>query len=306
MLQRLRKRYGNWWQLYLFLLSPLVYIIIFKYGPMAGLQLAFRKYKIQGGVWHSPWVGLKNFEKFFNSYQFTNVVTNTLKLSAYSIFVGFPFPIIFALMLNTAERVWFKKTVQTITYMPHFISTVVLVGMILQLFNPNYGLYGQLVRLLTGSRAVDLMATTGGFTNIYVWSGVWQSFGWDSIMYLAALTAVSPELHEAAQIDGATRFQRVLHVELPAILPTITIMLIMRMGSVMSIGFEKVYLMQNDLNIAASEVISTYEYKRGLANAGATDFSLSTAIGLFNSTINLIIMTLVNALCRRLSDTSLW
>lgn len=306
MLQRLRKQYGNWWQLYLFLLIPLVYIIIFKYVPMAGLQLAFRKYKIQGGVWHSPWVGLKNFEKFFNSYQFTNVVTNTLKLSAYSIFVGFPFPIIFALMLNTAERVWFKKTVQTITYMPHFISTVVLVGMILQLFNPNYGLYGQLVRLLTGSRAVDLMATTGGFTNIYVWSGVWQSFGWDSIMYLAALTAVSPELHEAAQIDGATRFQRVLHVDLPAILPTITIMLIMRMGSVMSIGFEKVYLMQNDLNIAASEVISTYEYKRGLANAGATDFSLSTAIGLFNSTINLIIMTLVNALCRRLSDTSLW
>lgn len=306
MLQRLRKRYGNWWQLYLFLLIPLVYIIIFKYVPMAGLQLAFRKYKIQGGVWHSPWVGLKNFEKFFNSYQFTNVVTNTLKLSAYSIFVGFPFPIIFALMLNTAERVWFKKTVQTITYMPHFISTVVLVGMILQLFNPNYGLYGQLVRLLTGSRAVDLMATTGGFTNIYVWSGVWQSFGWDSIMYLAALTAVSPELHEAAQIDGATRFQRVLHVDLPAILPTIAIMLIMRMGSVMSIGFEKVYLMQNDLNIAASEVISTYEYKRGLANAGATDFSLSTAIGLFNSTINLIIMTLVNALCRRLSDTSLW
>ena len=306
MLQRLRKRYGNWWQLYLFLLIPLVYIIIFKYVPMAGLQLAFRKYKIQGGVWHSPWVGLKNFEKFFNSYQFTNVVTNTLKLSAYSIFVGFPFPIIFALMLNTAERVWFKKTVQTITYMPHFISTVVLVGMILQLFNPNYGLYGQLVRLLTGSRAVDLMATTGGFTNIYVWSGIWQSFGWDSIMYLAALTAVSPELHEAAQIDGATRFQRVLHVDLPAILPTIAIMLIMRMGSVMSIGFEKVYLMQNDLNIAASEVISTYEYKRGLANAGATDFSLSTAIGLFNSTINLIIMTLVNALCRRLSDTSLW
>ena len=306
MLQRLRKRYGNWWQLYLFLLIPLVYIIIFKYVPMAGLQLAFRKYKIQGGVWHSPWVGLKNFEKFFNSYQFTNVVTNTLKLSAYSIFVGFTFPIIFALMLNTAERVWFKKTVQTITYMPHFISTVVLVGMILQLFNPNYGLYGQLVRLLTGSRAVDLMATTGGFTNIYVWSGVWQSFGWDSIMYLAALTAVSPELHEAAQIDGATRFQRVLHVDLPAILPTIAIMLIMRMGSVMSIGFEKVYLMQNDLNIAASEVISTYEYKRGLANAGATDFSLSTAIGLFNSTINLIIMTLVNALCRRLSDTSLW
>lgn len=306
MLQKIRKKYGNWWQLYLFLIIPLAYIIIFKYIPMAGVQLAFRKYKIADGIWGSKWVGLKNFQKFFNSYQFTTVVGNTLKLSAYSIFVGFPFPIIFALMLNTVENMHMKKTVQTITYMPHFISTVVLVGMILQIFNPNYGLYGRLMQTLTGQNPQDLMATGSGFTNIYIWSGVWQNFGWDSIMYLAALTAVSAEQHEAAQIDGATRFQRVLHVDFPAILPTITIMLIMRMGSVMSIGFEKVYLMQNDLNVSASEVISTYEYKRGLASAGNTDFSLSTAIGLFNSTINLVMMVIVNAICGKLSDTSLW
>ena len=219
---------------------------------------------------------------------------------------GFPLPIIFALLLNCVEKTRFKKTVQTITYMPHFISTVVLVGMILQICNPNSGVVGKLSMLLTGSKGIDIMATTSGFTNLFVWSGVWQNFGWDSIMYLAALTAVDVQQHEAAQIDGASRFQRVLHVDLPAILPTITIMLIMRMGSVMSVGFTKIYLMQNDLNLAASEVISTYEYKRGLANAGSTDFSLSTAIGLFNSCINLIMIVLVNAICRKVSETSLW
>ncbi|MBE5782022.1 MAG: sugar ABC transporter permease [Clostridiales bacterium] len=303
---RLRKKYKNWLPLYLYLIIPIVYIILFKYVPMAGLQLAFKKFKILGGIWGSPWVGLKNFERFFNSYQFTTVVTNTLTLSLYSIFAGFPFPIIFALLLNCVEKARIKKTVQTITYMPHFISTVVLVGMILQICNPNSGLVGKISMLLTGSKGTDIMATTGGFTNLFVWSGVWQNFGWDSIMYLAALTAVDVQQHEAAQIDGASRFQRVLHVDLPAILPTITIMLIMRMGSVMSVGFTKIYLMQNDLNLAASEVISTYEYKRGLANAGSTDFSLSTAIGLFNSCINLIMIVLVNAICRKVSETSLW
>lgn len=306
MMKRLTKKYGQWWQLYLFLLIPLIYIIVFKYVPMTGLQIAFRKYKAAQGIWGSAWVGMKNFERFFQSYQFSNVLRNTLILSGYSIFVGFPFPIIFALMLNTVTSERAKKLVQTITYMPHFISTVVLVGMILQIFNVNYGVYGQIYKALTGTRASDLMATGAGFTHIYVWSGIWQNFGWDSIMYLAALTAVSEELHEAAQIDGATRLQRVMHIDLPAILPTITIMLIMRAGSIMSVGFEKVYLMQNDLNIAASEIISTYEYKRGLASGGASDFSLSTAIGLFNSAINFVLIVVVNKICSKLSDTSLW
>lgn len=306
MLRSLRKKYGPWWQLYVFLLIPVVYLLIFKYAPMFGLQLAFKKYKLSQGIWGSEWVGMKNFMKFFNSYQFSRVIKNTLTLSFYSIFVGFPFPIIFALLLNSVENERLKKTVQTITYMPHFISTVVLVAMIIKVFNPNYGLYGQLAKMLTGTTPPDLLASGAGFTHLYVWSGIWQNFGWDSIMYLAALTAVDPALHEAAQIDGASRLQRIWHVDIPAILPTITIMLIMRAGSIMSVGFEKVYLMQNDLNLAASEIISTYEYKRGLASGGASDFSLSTAIGLFNSSINLLLLVIVNLIAGKVSENSLW
>jgi len=306
MLKRLKKKYGQWWQLYLFILIPLTYVIIFKYIPMTGIQLAFRKYSVAGGIWGSKWVGMENFEKFFHSYQFKRVIVNTFKLSMLSIFLGFPFPIIFALMLNSVNNQRFKKSVQTITYMPHFISTVVMVGMLMKLLNPNSGIYGQLMTSILGVKPSDPLASGAGFTNAYVWSGIWQGFGWDSIMYLAALAAVSPELHEAAEIDGADRFRRILHIDFPAILPTITIMLIMRSGSVMSIGFEKVYLMQNDLNLAASEVISTYEYKRGLAASGATDFGLSTAIGLFNSTINLFLIVLVNYISGKISETSLW
>ena len=304
--KRIKKKYANWWQLYVFLLIPLVYIIIFKYVPMIGVQIAFRKYTHKGGIWGSKWVGMSNFIKFFNSPKASVIILNTLKLSLYSIFVEFPFPIIFALLLNAIEAPRFKKTVQTITYMPHFISTVVLVGIIMQMFNSTLGIMPRLWKALTGMQRVDVLASPSGFVHLYTWSGVWQGFGWGSIMYLAALTAVSPDLHEAAQIDGATRWQRVLHVDLPCILPTITIMLILRMGSVMSIGFEKAYLMQNDLNISASEVISTYEYKIGLANAGSTDYSRSAAIGLFNSVINMIMLIIVNAISGKLSSTSLW
>lgn len=306
MLQRLKKKYANYWQLYLFLLIPVIYIVLFKYIPMAGLQIAFKKFKLGLGIWGSPWVGLKNFQKFFNSYQFERVILNTLRLSLYSIFIGFPFPILFALLLNTVERKRLRKTVQTITYMPHFISTVVLVGMIIKVFNPNNGIYGIICKAISGTVPQDPNGTGAGFTNLYVWSGIWQNFGWDSIMYLAALTAVDPSLHEAAQVDGASRWQRVCHIDFPAILPTVTIMLILRAGSVMSVGFEKVYLMQNDLNLHASEIISTYEYKRGLAAGGNADYSLSTAIGLFNSSINLVLLVLVNWISGKVSETSLW
>ncbi len=306
MLNFLKKKYGPWWQLYIFLLIPLVYIITFKYIPMTGVQLAFREYNITGGIWNSPWVGLYNFERFFSSYQFARVITNTLRLSFYSIFISFPFPIVFALLLNTVDNIHFKKAVQTITYMPHFISVVVLVGMMIQLFNPNYGIFGVIFQTLTGNKPTDPFATPNGFVTLYVWSEVWQTFGWGSIMYLAALTSVNPELHESAQIDGASRFQRVLYIDLAAIIPTIIIMLILRTGSIMSIGFEKVYLMQSDLNLNASEVISTYEYKRGLASGGKTDFSLATTIGLFNSSINLLLLIIVNFISSKIGDTSLW
>ena len=309
MLQRvtgaIKKKYSNWWQLYVFLILPLAYIIIFKYIPMYGIQIAFRDYTHRGGISGSEWVGLEQFVKFFNSAKAQVIITNTLRLSVYSIIVEFPFPILFALLLNTIEKTGYKKTVQTITYMPHFISTVVLVGMIMQLFNGTLGIFTKFLKFLTGSK-IDVLASGSGFVHLYTWSGVWQGFGWGSIMYLAALTSTSVDQHEAAQIDGATRWQRVLHVDLPAIIPTITIMLILRMGSVMSIGFEKSYLMQNDLNIAASEVISTYEYKIGLANAGSTDYSRSAAIGLFNSVINMALLFVVNRISDKVSQTSLW
>lgn len=302
----LSRRIARHWQLYLFLLLPVIYLLIFHYYPMLGVQIAFKKYSSKLGIWGSPWVGFKYFLKFFNSTQFSRVVGNTLTISLYSILAGFPLPIIFALMLNVMRSQRYKKIVQTVTYMPHFISVVVLVGMIMQIFNPLTGLYGKFYGMLNnGAVAPDLLGSATVFPNMYVWSGIWQHFGWDSIIYVAALAAVSPELHEAAQIDGASRFQRVLHVDFPAILPTATIMLILRAGSVMTIGFEKIFLMQNDLNLRASEVISTYVYKVSL-KASIPDFSYSTAIGLFNSVINLLLICGVNMVSRKLSETSLW
>ena len=295
------------WEIYAFLLIPLVYIIIFKYIPMAGIQIAFKKYNPVKGIWGSPWVGLYHFRKFFKSYYCERVIVNTLRISIYALVAGFPIPIIFALMLNAMPGRKFKKTVQTVTYMPHFISTVVLVGMIQQLFSPSVGLYYYAYKFLGGeSMPKDLLASPNSFLHLYVWSGIWQSFGWSSIIYMAALAGISQDLHEAAEIDGATRFQRILHVDFPGILPTATIMLILRFGNIMGVGYEKIYLMQNTMNLRVSEVISTYVYKIGLGSGGNSDYSLSTAVGLFNSVVNLIMITLCNQVTRRLSETSLW
>lgn len=305
-MQRIKQKYGRYWQLYLFLLIPFAYVVVFNYIPMAGLQIAFRKFSIAKTMWTSPWVGLANFEKFLTSYQFTRVLKNTVLLSAYAVIAAFPFPILFALTLNSVSNKRFVKLTQTITYIPHFISVVVLVGIINQVLHPMNGLYGVFCRALTGKTPADLLASPRAFPHIYVWSGVWQSFGYNSIIYFAALSGVSPELHEAAQVDGASRFRRVLHVDLPAILPTITIMLILRLSHVMSLGFQKIYLMQNTLNISASEVISTYVYKKGLGSGVANDYSYSTAVDMFNSVINLFMVVSANWISRRLSENSLW
>ena len=302
----LRRKYGRYWQLYLFLLIPVVYIIIFSYVPMAGVQIAFRKFNYMGGIWESPWVGLANFRKFFNSYMFTRVIGNTLRISLYDIIAGFPFPIIFALCLNTIEHRRFKKFLQTVTYMPHFISAVVIVGMLMQIFHPLNGIYGIIVKAVTGSQAADLFGKPNAFPHLYVWSGIWQSFGWSSIIYVAALTSVPEELYEAARMDGAGRFKMVLHIDLPALAPTITILLILKLGSVMSLGFEKAWLMQNNLNLRTSELISTFVYKQGLAAGGPTDFSYAAAIGFFNSLVNLALIVMVNKIANKLSETSLW
>ena len=293
-------------QLYVFMLLPVAYIILFHYVPMLGLQIAFKDFQPRYGIWGSEWIGFSNFTKFFSSYQFKRVVPNTITLSVMAIAASFPIPILYALILNSLRSERFKKITSTITNMPHFISTVVLVGILMQLFNARTGLYGTIMMNLTGSYPQDLFKSPSNFRQLYVWSGVWQSFGWNSIIYTAALAGVSPDLHEAAQIDGATRLQRVIHIDFPCILPTIIIMLILRCGSVMSIGFEKVFLMQNSLNLSASEVISTYVYKVGLAASGNTDYSYSTAIGMFNSVINLILISSVNWIARKTGDNSLW
>ena len=310
---RLIRRILNHWQIYCFLLLPLVYLVLFCYIPMTGVQIAFRKFTIRDGIWGSRWVGFSQFVKFFSSYNCLTIIRNTLTISLYSIAAGFPLPIIFALFLNCIKNQRYKKTIQTITYMPHFISTVVIVGLIIQIANPRVGLYGMLVHALTGAYPSDPLGNPSVFPHLYVWTSVWQEFGWGSIVYLAALSNVDPQLHEAAIIDGASRWQRIWKVDLPCILPTATIMLILRTGSVMSVGFEKVYLMQNSLNLGTSEIISTYVYKVGMGvsnSSGASNtipnYSYSTAINLFNSVINLILICTVNFISGKLSDTSLW
>ena len=304
-LARFKKQYGNNWQLYLMLLLPVIWLFIFCYLPMTGIQIAFKDFKIRQGIWGSPWVGFENFERFFTSYQFTRVLKNTLLISLYSLVASFPLPIVLALSLNVVRKAAYKKFVQMVTYIPHFISVIVIVGMILQMFNSRIGLYGTVYTALTGQQAPDLLSKASAFPHLYVWSGVWQEVGWGSIIYLSALSAVDPALHEAAIVDGASRFKRVLVLDLPTVLPTATIMLIMNAGRIMTIGFEKVYLMQNDLNLTTSEIISTYVYKVSLGPTGG-DFSLGAAIGLFNSVINLILILLVNAVTKRMGGTSLW
>lgn len=303
-LQRFAYNIRKHYQLFLFLLIPLVWVIVFHYTPMVFIQIAFRKYKIRLGMWGSEWVGLHHFIKFFQSYQFERVLTNTIYLSFYSLLAGFPLPILLALCMNAMVGTRYKRFVQTVTYIPHFISTVVLVGMLTQFMNPRIGIYGQLGYLLTGAQPKDILGSAAAFPHLYVWSGIWQGIGWSSIIYMAALSSVDSELHEAAQIDGASRFQRCLHIDLPSILPTAVILLIMSMGNVMSVGFEKAYLMQNQLNLSRAEVISTYVYKVSISDG--SDFSYGTAIGLFNSVVNLLMLVTVNAISKKVTSSSLW
>jgi len=290
------------YELYLFLIPTVVWYVIFCYGPIYGLQIAFRDFNGALGIWGSKWVGLKHFRSFFDSYYFWPLIKNTLLVSFYSLVAGFPLPILLALMLNEMKNSGYRKFIQTVTYAPHFISTVVLVGMLNVMLSKSYGIVNFALRAL-GLEAYNFMGDPNMFRDIYVWSGVWQGAGWGSIIYIAALSAISPELIEAATIDGANRLQRVIHINLPHILPTMVILLILNCGSIMSVGFEKVYLMQNDLNIATADVISTYIYRRGLVNS---DFSFSSAVGLFNNIVNFMILIAVNFLSRRIGETSLF
>lgn len=300
----LGKRIWRARQLYLLLAIPFIWLIVFNYVPMAGVQIAFKNYTIKGGIWGSEWVGFKHFQKLFNDYNFKRILINTLRLSLYSTIVSSIMPVILALALNCLRKNKLKKAVQTITYMPHFISVVVMVGMLNQLLNPLIGLYGNVWMEITDNRAPDILGVPSAFLHLYVWSGIWHNVGYNSVIYIAALTNADQELHEAAQIDGATRLQRVWHVDIPAILPTVIIMMILQVGRVMGVGFDKAYLMQNSLNLSYSEIISTYVYKKAFGTSG--NFSYSTAIGLFNSVINLILITTVNKISKKVNETSLW
>ena len=301
----LAKRILTCWQLYLFLILPIAYLLIFCYYPMAGLQIAFKKFQANLGIWGSPWVGFEQFTKFFTSPMFGRVIKNTLTVSIYNLIAGFPMPIILALVLNSLRSEKYKKFAQTVTYLPYFISVVVLVGILNQVLNPRIGLVANLLELVGINNMPNFLGSATAFPHLYVWSGVWQSMGYNSIIYIAALASTDPELHEAAQIDGASRFQRVIHIDLPTILPTASILLIMNAGRIMTVGFEKAYLMQNSLNTTASEVISTYVYKVSLA-ASIPNFSYGTAIDLFNSIINMVLIVSVNAINKRIGGSSLF
>lgn len=287
--------------LYLLMLPSIIIFLLFTYYPMYGVIIAFKNFTPADGIFGSEWVGLKNFIQYFNSYQFGLTIRNTIVVSLYTIVVTFPLPIFLALMCNQIKAKKFKKFFQVSTYLPHFISTVVMCGMLILFLSPSTGIISKLVGLL-GFELPNLMGSASAFPSIYVWSEAWQHVGWDSILYIATLSAVDPSLYEAATMDGAGKWKKMLHIDVPALMPTATIMFILRMGSVMSVGFEKIYLLQNTLNSSTSEIISTYVYKMGLIS---NQYSLSSAIGLFNNVINLVLLLLVNAISKKLSDTSL-
>lgn len=296
------KRMQRCWQLYVLVLPAVLCIIIFSYAPMYGVQIAFKEYKVNMGITGSPWAGLKYFKQFINLPNFESLMVNTLKISIYSLLWGFPAPVLLALMLNQVKYKKYKSFVQTVTYAPYFISTVVLVSMLSIFLTPSSGFVNKIIETM-GGKAITFMGDPKWFRTVYVASGVWQGAGWGAIVYLAALGGVDPSLYEAAMVDGATKLQRVWHIDLPCIIPTIVIMFILNMGSLLNVGYEKSYLMQNSLNITVSEIISTYTYKIGLLNG---KFSFSSAVGLFNSVINFALVIASNYISKKLTESSLF
>lgn len=288
--------------LYLMILPVVIYYIIFAYVPMYGIQLAFKDYIIKKGIWGSPWVGFEHFTRFFSNYSFSLLIKNTIGISLYSLVVGFPIPIIFALMLNYLKHLRLKKVVQMISYAPFFISTVVMCGMIIIFLQPDTGVFNS-IRSFFGLESISFLSKPSYFKSIYVWTGVWQGLGWSSIIYISALSGVDYELHEAAIVDGATKIRRIWHIDLPTIKPTIIMLMILNMGQIMNVGFEKIFLLQNSLNFSSSDVISTFVYRVGLINS---DYGYSTAVGLFNSLINLVLIVIANQIAKKATSESLW
>lgn len=297
-----RKQIRQSLPLYFLLLPAVTILICFTYFPLYGLTIAFKDFSPVLGITNSPWVGMKYFIQFFNSYQFYDIIKNTLTISIYGIVVGFPLPILLAILCHQLRNGRFKKVFQIITYLPHFISIMVICGMILIFLSPSSGLFANILKQFS-IKMPNILAFPSAFSSVVVWSDVWQHIGWDSIIYLAALAGIDPSLYEAAKMDGASRFQQMTRLDIPLILPTAMTLLILRAGSILNVGFEKVFLLQNKMNISASEIISTYVYKLGLINS---QYSLSAAVGLFNTIINLLILLMVNRISKRLTNTTLF
>ena len=299
---RRKNRVMEHWRVYLMMVPAIVYMLLFHYKPIYGVIIAFKDYSFGPGIWGSEWVGLANFARLFKSYWFPVIVKNTFTISLLTLAVTFPLPILLALMVNEVENKHWKNCFQTVTYAPHFISTVVLCGIVLLFLDTNTGIVNYLIRLL-GLPAVDFMQTPGCFKWIYVLSGVWQSTGWSTIIYFAALSGIDRSIQEAAEIDGATRVQKIIYINFPVLVPTIITLFILRCGSLLSVGYEKVFLLQTPGNLPSSEIISTYVYKLGMQQY---DFSFSTAVGLLNSVVNSAILILTNGLSKKFTSTSLW
>ncbi|MBO4807518.1 MAG: sugar ABC transporter permease [Lachnospiraceae bacterium] len=289
-------------QLLILLAPSAILLFCFAYLPMFGIIIAFQNYSPGLGILGSKFVGFKNFLQYFKSYQFGVTIKNTLVISLYSILVGFPLPILLALMCNQMKTKMFKKTFQVITYLPHFISTMVMCGLVLIFLSPSTGLFANIARLM-GKEFPNIMAQASAFKHVYVWSDIWQHLGWDSIIYLAALSGIDPTYYEAATVDGATTMQKIRYIDIPMIMPTAMVLLILRAGSILGIGFEKVFLLQNVQNILSSEIISTYVYKMGMQSM---QYSLSTAIGLFNTVVNVVVLLLVNFMAKKFTESSLF
>jgi putative aldouronate transport system permease protein len=303
LLQIIAKDWQRHKVLYLMLLPVIIYYVVFHYGPMYGAVIAFQDFNPVKGIAGSKWVGFENFTNFFNSYFFGRLIRNTIVINLLDVGLGFPAPIILALLLNEVRIKSFRRLVQTVTYMPHFISIVVVVGMMVD-FMTRDGLFNNvLMQSMGATEPIAFLQNPKMFPLIYVLSGIWQHVGWASIVYLAAITAIDPTLYEAAMVDGANRFDQIRYVTLPGIMPTIIILLILRMGAMMTIGFEKVLLMYNPLTMETADVISTYVYRKGILE---TDYGFSAAVGLFNSVINFALLIIANRLSRRSGDTSLW
>ncbi|QUI25831.1 sugar ABC transporter permease [Vallitalea pronyensis] len=301
-----RKSMKKNWQLYVLLIIPVAYLLVFRFAPMLGLQIVFKDFKARLGIFGSPWCdpAFKYFIKFFNDYNFVSIIKNTLVLSIYGLIAGFPLPIILALSLHYTRQKMIKKTIQMITYAPYFISVVVIVGLLRQFFQVRGGFVNQMIQIL-GFESIDFFANASSFPHMYVWSGIWQGIGFGSIIYIAALAGVDPSLHEAAVVDGATKLQRIRHIDIPSIMPTAVTLLILSTGQILNIGFEKVLLMQNSINTVASEVISTYVYKTSFESP-VPQYSYSTAINLFQSLIGIILILIVNKIAQKYSESSLF